>query len=73
MFTVETVFLTNIVNEAYTGFYTLKMVSGKKTEISVEIDFRLFAFIYKSNLMLLVILFAVLKIIFSSCMFALKS
>ena len=27
-------FLTNIVNKAYTGFYTLKMVSGKKTEIT---------------------------------------
>ena len=29
MFIIETVFLTDIVNKAYTGFYTLKMVSGK--------------------------------------------
>ena len=31
MFTTETVFfLTNIVNNTYTGFYNLKMVSGKR-------------------------------------------
>ena len=40
-------FLTNVVNKACTGFYTLKMVSGKKTEISVEKNFRSFVFIYQ--------------------------
>ena len=30
MFTTESVFLTNILNKAYTGFETLKMVSGKR-------------------------------------------
>ena len=30
MLITETVFLTNIVNKAYTGFYTLKMDSGKR-------------------------------------------
>ena len=39
MFTIETVFLTNIANKAYKGFYTLKMVSGKKTKISGENNF----------------------------------
>ena len=47
MLTIETVFLTNIVNKACTGFYTLKMVSGKKTEMSVEKNFRFFVFIYQ--------------------------
>ena len=30
MFIIEAVFLTNIVNKAYTGFYTMKMVSEKR-------------------------------------------
>ena len=45
MFTIEP-FLTNIVMKAYTGFYTLKMVSGQKTEISTEKNFRSFVFGY---------------------------
>ena len=40
-------FLTKIVNKAYTGFYTLKMVLGKKTEMSVEKNCRPFVFVYQ--------------------------
>ena len=47
MFTFESVFLTNTVNKAYTDFYTLKTVSGKNPEISVEKNFRSFVFIYQ--------------------------
>ena len=42
-------FLTNIVNKAYTGFSTLTIVSGKKTEISVEKNFRSIVFLFTSK------------------------
>ena len=41
-------FLTNIVNKEHTDFYTLKMVSGKKAEISVERDLDL-SFLFTSK------------------------
>ena len=34
LFTIETVFLTNIVSKAYTGFYDLKMGFGKRPNIT---------------------------------------
>ena len=59
-------------NEAYPGVYTLKIVSVKRPKYQRKRFLDLSIFL-PLRMLLLVLLFGILKIVFSSCMFALKS
>ena len=70
MFTIETVFLTNI---KYVQVFLLWKWSQKRDRNMSRNEFQIFRFYLPLKMLLLVLLFGIVKITFSSCMFALNS